>query len=162
LILYTNFPSTAAAIASEPSVVDLQIKLTCSASQNICCAICDSFLTPVTGTYKLVALITQDSIVSWQVDADANPTNIQYYVFNHVLRDVITPNGDVTLVNGSAAAGLKQIRHFDYTIPASYSAPVTNSVAIPCIANNCHIVAFIYNTSTHEIIQSAIANVVIP
>lgn len=150
------FSSYVAGIIAESSVVDLQINLNYDAStRKICCAIRDSFLTAVTGNYKLVALITQDSIISWQDDADHNPANVSNYIFNHVLRDAITPTGasGEPLIIGGASAGLKQIRHFAYTIPAAYKN-------INCIPKNCHIVAFIYNTTTHEVIQSEDAKVI--
>ena len=144
------FSSYVAGIFAESSVVDLQINLNYDVStRKICCAIRDSFLTAVTGNYKLVALITQDSIIGWQDDADHNPSNVSNYVFNHVLRDAITSTGawGEPLIGNGASAGLKQIRHFGYTIPAAFKN-------INCIPRNCHIVAYIYNTATYEIIQS--------
>ena len=156
LLLYTNFPSTAASLVNDTCKVDLQLNINYDASsRKICCAVRDSFLMAVSGTYKLCAFITQDSIIDWQVDIDATPNNIQYYVFNHVLRDAITPTGawGEPLISNGASAGTKQIRHFAYTIPAAYKN-------INCIPKNCNIVAFIYNTATYEVIQSAMASVI--
>ncbi len=144
------FSSYVAGIIAEPSVVDLQINLNYDAStRKICCAIRDSFLTAETGTFKLAALITQDSIIGWQDDADHNPANVSNYIFNHVLRDAITPTGawGEPLIGNGASSRLKQIRHFAYTIPAAYKN-------INCIPKNCHIIVYIYNTTTYEIIQS--------
>ncbi len=156
LKFYINFPTYFASIENEPSVVDLQINLNYNAAtREMCCAVRDSFLTAVTGTYKLVLLISQDSIIDWQEDVEQNPTSVQNYVHRHMLRDAITPTGawGEPLVGNNAAAGLTQIRHFAYTIPAAYNN-------IPCDVNHCHIVAFIYNTATYEIIQSEEAKVI--
>ena len=142
-------------ILHETSVVDLQINLNYDAStRKMCCAIRDSFLVGVTGNFKLVALLTQDNISGWQDDIDANPNEVSNYVFNHMLRDAITPTGawGEPLIGSSASVGLTQIRHFAYTIPGSFNN-------IPCTPANCHIVAFIYNTATYEIIQSEIASI---
>ncbi len=155
LFFYTNFPTYFSTIQNEPSVVDLQLNLNYDPStRKICCAVRDSFLTAVTGTYKLVMLISQDSIIDWQDDVDALPQTVQYYVHRHVLRDAVTPAGawGEPLIGNNAAAGLTQVRHFAYNIPAAYNN-------IPCDVTKCHIVAFIYNTSTYEIIQAEEAKV---
>ena len=151
---YLSWQSFVAGIISEPSVVDLQININYdAASRKVCCAVRDSFITAASGTYRLVALITQDSIVGWQVDIDHG--NVSNYVFNEMLRDAITPGGAWgEPLTGSGTQGLKHISKFAYNIPAGYKSPASGSVAIPCDPNQCHIVAFIYNTVTNEIIQS--------
>ncbi|MEI6487634.1 MAG: Omp28-related outer membrane protein [Bacteroidota bacterium] len=145
---YISIPSDVAPYLTEPSVVDLQIKLNYdTTNRKLCCAIRDSFLTTVTGNYKLVSLLAQDSLISFQDDIDHGL--VSNYIFNHVLRDAINPTGawGETLVTGGAVSGLTQIRHFAYTLPNSFNN-------ITCIPKNCKIVAFIYNTATWEIIQA--------
>ncbi len=157
---YLNWQAFVNGIIAEPSVVDLQININYDAStRKICCAVRDSFLSSVPGTFRLVGLITQDSIIGWQDDIDHGI--VSNYVFNEMLRDAITPTGawGELLVTGSASAGLKHINKFAYNVPSGYSSPAAGSTPIPCDVNKCHIVAFIYNTATYEIIQSEVVKI---
>ena len=150
----SNWSSYVAGIIGETSVVDLQLITDYDAStQKLCTSVRSSFLTNVSGTYNLVLLLTQDSIIDWQYENTAG--NIPNYVFNHMLRDALTPSGawGETIVTGSAVTGATNTMRFAYTIPAQYNN-------IPCDVNQCHVVAFIYNTATYEIIQSEEADVI--
>lgn len=143
---YLGWRAFLSSIVSETATVDLQIARDFDAStRKICFAVKDSFLTSGSDTLKLVVLLTQDSIVNWQ-DVFGVPTST--YVFNHMLRDAITPSGTwgEQLVSGTITSGLTHIKKFAYTIPAAYKG-------IACDPNHCHLIAFIYKVRTYEIIQ---------
>ncbi len=147
LKFYPSWKSYAASIIAEPSVVDLQISTEyTNSTRKICAAVRDSFLTTMSGNFKLVVLLTQDSIIDWQDYIGVNKAD---YVHRHVLRDAITPSGTwgELIAAGSITAGTKKIKRFAYTIPAAYKG-------IPCDVNKCRLTAFLYNTATYEIIQS--------
>lgn len=152
LKFYSNWESYFSGIKNETPDVDLQIINDYDpATKKICCAVKTTFINNLSGNYKLTVLITQDSIVGWQDDLGTKKPD---YVHRHVLRDAITPSGawGETLVNGSATAGTSNVKRFAYVIPAQYNS-------IPCEVKHCHIVAFIYNTATYEVIQSEEAKV---
>ena len=143
---YLGWRAYLSSIVSETANVDLQIATDYDAStRKICFATRDSFLTSFSDTLKLVVLLTQDSIISWQ-DVFGVPSST--YVFNHMLRDAITPSGawGESLVSGAITAGTTHVKKFAYTIPASYTS-------IPCDPNQVHLIAFIYKASTYEILQ---------
>lgn len=147
LQFYPNWKTYIAAMIAEPSEIDLQISLDyTSATRKMCTAVRDSFLTTMSGTFKLVVLLTQDSIIDWQDYIGVNKSD---YVHRHVLRDAITPLGALgeLIETGTIAAGTKHIKRFAYTIPASYKGSI-------CDVSKCHVIAFVYNTATYEIIQS--------
>lgn len=147
LKFYPSWKSYAAGIIAEASVIDLQVSSDYNTStRKICAAVRDSFLTTMSGTYNLVVLLTQDSIIDWQDYIGVNKSD---YIHRHVLRDAITPSGawGELLESGTIAAGAIKIKRYAYTIPSNYKG-------VPCDANKCHLVAFVYNTSTYEIIQS--------
>lgn len=144
---YLGWRSYLSGILSETATVDLQIAADYDPStRKICFATKDSFLTGFSDTLKLVVLLTQDSIVGWQ-DVYGVPSST--YVFNHMLKDAITPAGTwgESLVSGAITAGTTHIKKFAYTIPANY-----NSIA--CDDEHVHLIAFIYRTSTYEILQA--------
>lgn len=147
LQFYPNWKTYAAGIINEASVVDLQINVDyTSSNRKICVDVRDSFLTNMSATFNLVVFLTQDSIISWQ---DYIGVNKEDYIHRHVFRDAITPSGTwgELLATGTIAVGTTNIKRFAYTIPADYKG-------VPCDVNKCHLIAFIYNTSTYEIIQS--------
>jgi len=110
------------------------------------------FLNFLSGTYKLMVVLSEDSIVKPQVDY-SKPTgqqNILDYVHQHVLRDAISSTnwGDV-IATGSAAAGDTVVKAFQYTLPATY--PAANGIAPS--PSHCYVVAFVYNAATYEVVQ---------
>ena len=153
LKFYPSWKAYVAGIVAEPSVLDLQVIPTfTSSTRKVCVSVCDSFLIAMSGTYNLVVLLTQDSIIDWQDYIGVNKPN---YVHMHVLRDAITPTGawGELIASGTINAGTKRIKRFAYTIPVNYKG-------VPCDVSKCHLVAFIYNTATYEIIQSEEVKVV--
>ncbi len=146
LKFFPNWKAYAASIVSEASVVDLQVMADFDAStRKICCSVKDSFLTTMSDTLKMVVLLTQDSIIDWQ---DYIGVITSTYVHRHMLRDAITPSGawGESLASGAIPLGTKHIKKFAYTLPSAYKS-------IPCDANQCHLIAFIYKVRTYEIIQ---------
>ena len=111
------------------------------------------FLNMMSGSYKLVVLLTEDSIVQPQLDY-AQPTgqqNVLNYVHHHVLRAGISSTswGDVIAPTG-AAAGDTMVNTFTYTLPATF--PATAGGIAPK-EDDCYVVAYIYDVVTYEVIQ---------
>lgn len=110
------------------------------------------FLNFMSGTYKLVVVLTEDSIVKPQVDYSKPPgqQDVLNYVHRHVLRSAISSTswGDV-IATGSVAAGDTAVNTFQYTLPATF--PSTNGI-VPDV-DHCYVVAFIYDAATYEVIQ---------
>ncbi|HEY4798598.1 MAG TPA: Omp28 family outer membrane lipoprotein [Bacteroidia bacterium] len=100
------------------------------------------FLTPHTSTYKLMVLLTEDSIVSPQ----KCPPNIDSltYVHHHVLRSAISSTswGDVLTIAGDTS-----VKAFQYTLPATFNGMAPKE-------NYCYVVAYIYDATTYEILQA--------
>jgi hypothetical protein len=113
------------------------------------------FLSDLTGNYKLVVLLTQDSIIAAQKDyTTPSPSIVTNYMHRHVLRDAINGTwGTDIITTGNASAGQIVNKSYSYTIP-------TIIKNIPCDDNHCHIVAFIYNASTYEVIQAEESKVI--
>ena len=133
-------------------VADIQIKnVYDNSTQKVCIHIETTFLTNLNGKYNLVVLLVQDSIVDAQKNYTASPTDVLNYTHRHVLRDPINGAdgngeeiiGDTTnIINGKTV-----YKKYQYEIAASYKN-------IACDINQCYVVAFVYNTSTYEVIQA--------
>ena len=92
----------------------------------------------------ITLLVMEDGIVGKQTTPEGNNEN---YVFNHVLRDVVTDLWGAD-VDADGNQGTCRMAAFAYTLPEEY------------VAEKCHVVAFISNKDTREIIQCAEAAIV--
>jgi hypothetical protein len=138
---------------NDPPVADIQIindyNIT---SRKLCTAIKSEFLTATTGQYKLVVLLTQDSIIDWQVDYRYSPDIIANYKHQHMLRDAINSTWGDEIANGTIASGNSYISKYAYNIPTNFNNISTDP-------HHMHVVAFIYNVATYEVLQAAEAKV---
>jgi hypothetical protein len=104
------------------------------------------FLNSMNGTYKLVVLLIEDSIVAPQKNyALPSPSNDTFYVHRHVLRDVINTAWGDTVGTGTISAGLVTPKNYVYNGLAS------NSSWKP---NKCYVVAYVYDVSNYRVIQA--------
>jgi hypothetical protein len=102
------------------------------------------FVESVTNPLTITLLVMEDGIVGKQTTEEGNNEN---YVFNHVLRDVITDLWGAD-IDANGNKGTCRMGAFTYTLPQEY------------VAENCHIVAFISNKDTREILQCAETSIV--
>lgn len=126
------------------------------------------FKQAMTGNYRLVVYLVQDSIVDWQKNGplgtgdDAYPLNqdVQNYYHRHVLRGTISnlPGEPGYLIDslGSVAAEEKKIVGFNFNLDDLVSASKEDIMTknYPAFDHNHFIfVAFVYDEATNEILQ---------
>jgi hypothetical protein len=100
------------------------------------------FLAYLNDSIRLQIVLTEDSIINWQVWYGHTPEDEPNFLHHHVLRtDVNTPNGSF-LASGNIAADSTILKKFKYeNIPSAWNA------------DHLSVVAFVYKTSNREIIQ---------
>lgn len=99
-------------------------------------------LNPVTGDYNLTIYLTEDSVIDWQKDLEADPDDVPDYVHRHVLRTNLNSAWGAPVVVGQALAG--------DTITLTY----TNFSMNPAwVADHCSLVAYVHNNNTYEVMQ---------
>lgn len=104
---------------------------------------CDALMA-FSGTYKISAYITEDSIVQAQkTENDVNyPDNIIYnYVHRHVLRGAMNGTWGDTLCTGNIVKDQQFARNYSSALNTAWNY------------KHCYVVAFVYNADTYEIIQ---------
>ncbi|MES2515071.1 MAG: Omp28 family outer membrane lipoprotein [Bacteroidota bacterium] len=105
------------------------------------------------GTYKLVVLLTEDSIIAEQLDyrivvPPAPSQKVSDYEFNHLLRGAINSDwGDAVFATGANLNDSIVKSYTNYTINASYNA------------SKCHVIAYIYDADAasptyYEVLQA--------
>lgn len=99
-------------------------------------------LNPLQGDHNLTIYLTEDSVIDWQVDSEASPSDVPDYVHKHVLRDNLNGTWGVPLVVGSAAAG--------DTLTFSYPNFPMDPSWDP---QQCALVAYAYDVESFEVIQ---------
>jgi len=133
-------------VTKQPTMDLLVIADYNSSDRKICTHTQSTFLSSVDLNLKLEVVIIEDSIIAAQKNNDPGigPVgDIEDFVHMHVMRGAL--NG--TWGSELAAAG---VQHPDKIIK-SYQSVLPEK----CVAKNCHIVAFIYNKDTYEVIQAA-------
>lgn len=150
---YGTWATEVAALLAKPAVADLKITNTYdTTTRSLSINTVSQFVsdTLLTGNYNLVVMITQDSIVDWQLDGTSHVSN---YIHRHVLRDNVNGTWGENLVNGTITPNGTITKNYVYTLPGAY-------LGNTCNAKHCHIVAFIYNTINYEVLQAAEAKVI--
>jgi thiol-disulfide isomerase/thioredoxin len=99
----------------------------------------------VNGNYKVIVCITQDNIIAPQLNKNEEigevPIDIDY-VHNHVLRGSINGVwGEALNSSGSVAMGETYTKTYSQVFPEDW------------IPTDCHVVAFIYNEETKQVLQ---------
>ena len=143
VLSYNSWAGAVAAEVAQAPVADIYIKPQYDEASNTACAdVKVEFLTNLSDEYKLSVLITEDSIVSWQKDYDATPSDISDYVHRHMLRASFNgtwgePIGTAPIITGSS-----DIKRYSVTLNSAWNS------------EHLHVVAFVYNASTYEVIQA--------
>lgn len=103
------------------------------------------YFKPGTSSDKLVVLLTEDSIVNWQLDYDLPPDqeNIPDYVHRHVLRKAITPVFGVPLSSTPIEPGTTFTKNFSVILDNEYKD------------GHCEIIVFLQNDQDKTIYQAA-------
>jgi len=141
-VLFLSFWEEAVeAIVNEPA----QAMITLSASYNegtrsLSCKAETNFLESLPGTYNICVFIAESGIILPQKDEQGIDLD---YEHNHVLRASMNgtwgePVGD----NGQATVGILQENEYNYVLPSAW------------VAENCAIVAFVYDEATREVVQA--------
>ncbi len=113
-----------------------------SGSNSVNVAVESKFVKDLQGDYKLQVVITEDSLIDWQLWYGHQPEEfVGDYIHRHVLRDGLNTTWGETIATGNTAAGTTVTKNYNYTIDNAW------------VVNNCNIVAFIYNDVTKEVIQ---------
>ena len=99
--------------------------------------------------HRIVAVITEDSLISKQYDFSIPAQEVGEYVQNHVLRTSITPGTWGIPVKGNTIFLGEKIGHsFSITLDPSWRA------------DKCHVVVYVINNRTREVLQVEEAKII--
>lgn len=153
---YSTWEGEVAQMLSRPAKFEIKIRNTFTTSNNnLNSSIIVKSLTNNSGIYKLVVLLSEDSIIAEQLDyrLPSGSQLIPNYEFSHVLREAVNSTwGDPVFVSG-AVANDSTVKAFpNYLINSAYNA------------SKCHIIAYVYDADPtsptyYEVLQVEEAHV---
>jgi hypothetical protein len=138
-----SWNSQVANILNTPAKVKIRLHTTYNVSTRELKAFAEvRFLAAMNGNYKLNIVITEDSVLAWQIDYNLMDINVQNYVNRHVMRGSLNGNwGEQLTTSGVIPAGSVFNKGYVQTLPANYRS------------NQVNIVAFVYDATTYEILN---------
>ncbi|NVO21552.1 MAG: Omp28 family outer membrane lipoprotein [Bacteroidetes bacterium] len=132
---------------TEAPKMDLQLIVDYDPTIRKICAHTNSiFLTPLNQNLKMEVVITEDSIIAAQKNNDAavGPVgDVEDFVHMHVMRGALNGTWGSELINAGDVNPESVIESFQSTLPEK------------CVAKNCHIIAFIFDKDSYEVLQAA-------
>ena len=139
---YSTWEGEVAQMLSRPAKFEIKIRNNfTAANNNLNSSITVKSLTNNGGIYKLVVLLSEDSIIAEQLDyrLPSGSQLIPNYEFNHTLRDALNSSfGDPIFASG-AIANDSTVKAFpNYLINAAYKA------------SKCHIIAYVYDADPNS------------
>jgi hypothetical protein len=112
----------------------------------------------ISSEYNLVVCLTESNIINWQKDGQ---DNIEDYQHNHVLRTVLIDESLSSSSNYVAGQQIETLINYDLTSLEQFNidystnntAELGNGNAGDWNTSNMSVIAYIYNTTTKEIVQ---------
>lgn len=142
---HTTWASHVSTLLALPPDMDIQLKnFWDPVDSSLCSYVYVEALTNLTGTYKVCVFATEDSIVQWQKDYSMAPTDVEFYEHKHVLRAAMSTVWGTTLTSETSISdGDTFVNGYSITVdPSKWDV------------NNMHVIAFVYNADTDEVIQA--------
>lgn len=139
---YTTWEGEVAQMLSRPAKFEIKIRNNfVTGSNNLNSSIVVRSLSNNSGLYKLVVLLSEDSIIAEQLDyrLPSGSQLISNYEFKHVLRDAINNTwGDPVFVGGAVANDSIVKTYNNYNLNSNYKA------------EKCHVIAYIYDADPNS------------
>ncbi len=130
-------------IVNDAPSADIQILTNYDeATRTACADVQVEVLTSISEELKVCVFLTEDSIVDWQKDYGASPSDIPDYVHRHALRASFNGTWGVAMDTAPYNSGDLDTLRYSMVLDSAWSAP------------HCSVVAFVYNASSLEVLQA--------
>lgn len=157
VVAWQNWGTAIQSATGTPAKMKLQILNTYNSSTgelNTC--VKTTFLSDTSGaTYNLSVVLAEDSIVDWQRHySGTHPTygtNLPNYVHQHVMRGTLNTVYGEEIKSGTIATGDTVVKSYKVnllSLPAAIN-PINPTLNV----DNCHVIAFVFDANTKEILQ---------
>lgn len=143
VLAHTAWAGVVQGIVNQAPSADIQILTNYDqATRTACADVQVEVLNNISDELKVCVFLTEDSIVNWQKDYGANPSNIPDYVHRHALRASFNGTWGVAMDTAPYSSGDMDTLRYSMVLDTAWSA------------SHCSIVAFVYNASSLEVLQA--------
>jgi hypothetical protein len=136
---WSSWGGEVAAQIAIPAIFQIKIKnIFNTTSSTLTTSVTVKALASNTGTYKLVVLLTEDSIIKEQLDYSL-PVGAQFitnYKFNHVLRGAVNSTWGDAIFSSTIANNDSVVMPYTKVLNTAY------------IPTKCHVVAYVYDSNS--------------
>ena len=150
LLAHAGWGAAAQALVGLTPDMDISISNSYeNSTRTVTTEVTSTFESNLSGTYNMVVILTEDNIVDWQKDYDlpSGQQDIESYVHRHVLRKSFNGTWGDEIASGSASAGTVSTNTFNMVLPPGWDE------------DHCSVVAYVYETTSNEIVQVEEAHV---
>ncbi|MBL0105063.1 MAG: Omp28 family outer membrane lipoprotein [Bacteroidetes bacterium] len=147
--VYTAWKNAVQTELAVAPVAKMRMKTTYDAtSREVRAAVQGQLVQEYNGTLKLQMVVVEDSIVDWQQWYAHNPQLVSDYVHHDVLRGSFNGDFGDTLSTGAPIANsTKFIKGYFTSLAANWNA------------DKCHVIAFVYDADTYQVVEVVQAKV---
>lgn len=143
VLAHTAWASVVQGIVNNAPEADVQILTKYDEETRTACADVNvELLNSFSDELKVCVFLTEDSIVDWQKDYGASPSDIPDYVHRHALRASFNGTWGTSFGTAPYSSGDANIFRYSLVLDEAWDE------------NHCGIVAFVYNASSLEVIQA--------
>lgn len=138
---YANWASQSAAIVNKQAELAISASTEFNTASSTATVIINLKDISHTGQdLKIAIYLTEDHIIDWQKDEDADPLDVENYEHNHVFRDAVASVwGEDISFESAGEEGIQMTRSLD--LDDSW------------VPDNCNFVIFVYDSATMQIVQ---------
>jgi hypothetical protein len=145
-----DWGSAVAEIINQEPIVNIQVKPYLTQTDSVVAYVKCTFLNDLPEAYSIAVYAIEDSIINWQKDYSLPPPKtIENYVHTHVLRDAFVGAFGESI--GTTGFKANDVVKKGYAIKRGSDWE----------PKNLKVVAFVYNTSTEEVLQVGESSVII-
>ena len=143
VVSYTNWAGAVQTLLNDSADVGSKIILEYNeATRNVSIKVKAKIYNPVNENLKLILIISESGIISWQTDYGLPNNHVPDYVHNHVMRGTVNGTWGDPFINAMAPAGT--------FIEKDYSFNLNNAF----VDDNCSVLAIIYKENSLEVVQA--------
>lgn len=141
---FSSWKSTVSSQLSLSPEADINIITDYKSSSNkLCVHVQSQFLTNLSGSYRLVVLLSEDSLKKPQKDYSLpSPSDDTTYIHRHVLRDAINGTWGENITTAQISSGSIYYSNYTYAVNPGWNA------------SHLYVIAYIYDPLTYRVLQA--------
>jgi hypothetical protein len=146
-----TWPDSCQIILPQPNAANIKItNVYRAAKRSLTTTVTSTFLLALPSSYKLSVVVTEDSIIDYQLNYHHTPEDEPNYVFNHMLKASFNGSWGDTLAT-APTSNASYTKTYTLALGSSVNTSGTPNILVD---KHCHVVAFIYDVANYNVVQA--------